>query len=151
MVLNLIDSLGSPRIQCELHSFSLKRRFCKLLESKLFHNPRNSTYNTGQIINSDNIPKRSNPKPPRLTAPLFVQIFPSLCSFSSGSGLCISSSSSTSSGNTNNPGVGTQLYFSVTVCVFTLSSSGPPSNGDAKGPYLPPSELVLVRRDDCVE
>lgn len=102
-------------------------------------------------------PRVTKARPPTLTNPLFVNILHSLVSFSLGSGLCNQSSFSTSSGNSKSPAEGSMLYFSDTVCVFTLSSSLPALEGareSANGstPYillsrLFPSELKLVLRD----
>ena len=70
-----------------------------------------------------------NARPPTLTTPLLVKMSHSLFSFSFGSGLCSQSSFSTSSGNKRRPADGSMLYFSETVCVFTLSSSLPALEG----------------------
>lgn len=84
-----------------------------------------------------------NSKPPTFTSPLLLNRSEQfIFSLSFGSGVCSQSSFSTSSGNSSRPAEGRMLYFSLTVCVFTPSSSLPAldgaresSNGDAKGPY----------------
>ncbi len=111
----------------------------------------------GYPMNKTNSPVHTRARPPTLANPLLVKMLHSLDSFSFGSGLCSQSSFSTSSGNRSRPADGSMLYFSETVCVFTLSSSLPALDGvreSAKGspPYILlsrpfPSELKLVLRD----
>lgn len=110
-------------------------------------------------MNNTISPMVIRPKPPMLTKPRLLNksaqsSFPSL---SFGSGLCSQSSFSTSSGNNSRPADGRMLYFSLTVCVLTPSSSLPAlegaresSKGETKGPAYLLSLLPALSDDHDV-
>ena len=87
-----------------------------------------------------------NISPPTLTRPRLLNNSEQfILSLSLGSGVCSQSSFSTSSGNNSRPAEGKILYFSLTVCVFTPSSSLPALDGarESSNGFMPKPPIRL--------